>query len=186
MMRPRPALSAFMMLAILVASSIGCIGLVPAREFMEDLRPSPERIDLIDKINASHTFTIDPEDIDGSTRYQESQSFEVDSNVVKISAYIEASMAGDFPLPNGSRYVQATLIDANGDQVWYEYLETTDRKMVTTFTTDLAEGTWRLQIDARGYGEEFLNQVKDSFDVLVTIERKCWEYPNEVGCSFDN
>jgi len=58
--------------------------------------------------------------------------------------------------------------------------------MVTTFTTDLAEGTWRLQIDARGYGEEFLNQVKDSFDVLVTIERKCWEYPNEVGCSFDN
>ena len=40
-MRPKPAMSAFMMLAILMASSMGCIGLVPAREFMEDLRGDP-------------------------------------------------------------------------------------------------------------------------------------------------
>ena len=49
-MRPKPAMSAFMMLAILMASSMGCIGLVPAREFMEDLRPEPKEIEVKDKI----------------------------------------------------------------------------------------------------------------------------------------
>ena len=189
LMRPRNAMSAFAMLAILMASTMGCIGLVPAREFMEDLRSEPERKDIIDKINASHTFTTDFSDIAGSTQYQESQSFEVDANVVKISAYIEAAIPGDLPdsleqvIP---RYVTATLTDADGNVVWSETLRQTGRNMVATFTEDLASGTWKLDIDARGYGEEIANQVKDSFDVLVTIESKCWQYPNEAGCSFDN
>ena len=39
-------MSAFIMLAILMASSMGCIGLVPAREFMEDLRAEARMIDV--------------------------------------------------------------------------------------------------------------------------------------------
>ena len=58
-MRPKHAMSAFVMLAILMTSTMGCIGLVPAREFMEDLRPAPEMIEVVEKINASHVFTSD-------------------------------------------------------------------------------------------------------------------------------
>ena len=61
------------MLAILLTSTMGCIGLVPAREFMEDLRPSPEMIDGDQKINASHVFTTDITDVAGSTTYSSVQ-----------------------------------------------------------------------------------------------------------------
>ena len=92
-------MSAFMMLAILMASSMGCIGLVPAREFMEDLRPEAKMIDVKDKINASHVFTTDITDVQGSTTYSTSQTFEVDSDVVEISAYISAAMPLELILP---------------------------------------------------------------------------------------
>ena len=55
-MRPRRAMSAFIMLAILMCSSMGCIGLVPAREFMEDLREPPKMIDIEDTINVEYFF----------------------------------------------------------------------------------------------------------------------------------
>ena len=51
-------MSAFMMLAILMASSMGCIGLVPAREFMEDLRPEAKMIDV--KIRSMHRMSLLP------------------------------------------------------------------------------------------------------------------------------
>ena len=181
-------MSAFMMLAILMASSMGCIGLVPAREFMEDLRPEAKMIEVKDKINASHVFTTDLLDVQGSTTYSSSQTFEVDSDVVEISAYISASMPAEalIPgIPTEVRFVRATLTDANGDKVWEEEVTETERKMVATFQQPLAEGTWTLSVDARGYGEEVANLYKDSFQVLIKIERKCWEYPNEEGCAYD-
>ncbi len=181
-------MSAFMMLAILMASSMGCIGLVPAREFMEDLRPEAKMIEVKDKINASHVFTTDITDVQGSTSYSTSQTFEVDSDVVEISAYISAAMPLELILPGiptDVRFVRASLTDANGDEVWREEVTETERKMVATFQQPLAEGTWTLSVDARGYGEEVANLYKDSFQVLIKIERKCWEYPNEVGCSYD-
>ena len=188
-MRPKPAMSAFMMLAILTASSMGCIGLVPAREFMEDLRPEPKMIDMELKINASHVFSTDIADLDGSTTYSTSQSFDVDSNVVEISAYISAAMPLELILPGipmEFRYVRASLIDADGNEVWVETVTETERKMVATFSEDLALGKWTLDVEARGFGEEVANLYKDSFQVLIKIERKCWEYPNEDGCAYDN
>jgi len=188
-MRPKPAMSAFMMLAILMASSMGCIGLVPAREFMEDLRGDPVMLDIEVKINASHVFTTDFTDVQGSTTYSTSQSFDVDSNVVEISAYISAAMPLELILPGipmEFRYVRASLIDADGNEVWVEEVTETERKMVATFSEDLAEGKWTLDVEARGYGEEIANLYKDSFQVLIKIERKCWQYPNEVGCAYDN
>ena len=181
-------MSAFMMLAILMASSMGCIGLVPAREFMEDLRPEAKMIEVKDKINASHVFTTDITDVQGSTTYSSSQTFEVDSDVVEISAYISAAMPLELILPGiptDVRFVRATLTDANGDKVWEEEVTETERKMVATFQQPLAEGTWTLSVDARGYGEEVANLYKDSFQVLIKNERKCWEYPNEEGCAYD-
>ena len=188
MMRPRHAMSAFAMLAILMTSTMGCIGLVPAREFMEDLRPVPEMIEVVEKINASHVFTTDFTDVAGSTSYSSVQKFEVDSDVVEISAYISAAMPLELLLPGvptDVRFVRASLTDSEGSEVWSEEITETERKMVATFSQPLAEGTWTLTVEARGYGEEVANLYKDSFQVLIKIERKCWQYPNEVGCAYD-
>ena len=193
-MRPRQAMSAFIMLAILMGSSVGCIGLVPAREFMEDMREPPEMIDIVDKINVEYYFvtTLSPFLIPdpSSVSYTESFDFNVDSDVTEISAYITAAMAGDVTfIPTQFltevRYVEATLTDANGDQVWIERLTETKRPAVATFEEPFPEGTWTLQIDARGYGEEALGLYKDTFQVIIKVKRECWEYPNEVGCSYD-
>ena len=186
-MRPKHAMSAFVMLAILMTSTMGCIGLVPAREFMEDLRQPPEMIDVDKKINASHVFTTDVTDVAGSTTYSSVQKFEVDSDVVEISAYISASMPLEIivPVSTDVRFVRASLTDSEGNQVWVEEVTETERKMVATFSQPLAAGTWTLNVDARGYGEELANLYKDSFQVLIKIERKCWEYPNEIGCAYD-
>ena len=181
-------MSAFVMLAILMASSMGCIGLVPAREFMEDLRPQAKMIEVKDKINASHVFTTDILDVQESTSYSTSQTFEVNSDVVEISAYISAAMPLELVLPGiptDVRFVRASLTDANGDEIWYEEVTETERKMVATFQQPLAAGTWTLSVDARGYGEEITGIYKDSFQVLIKIESKCWEYPNEKGCAYD-
>ena len=172
-MRPKPALSAFIMLAIMMASSMGCVGLVPAREFMEDLRPSPEIMDIVDKLNASHTFTTDLTDIQGSTSYSATQQFPVDENVQEISAYISASMPLELILPGvptDVRYVRATLTDADGNQVWFEEVTETERKMVATFQQPLALGDWTLSVESRGYGEEVANIYKDSFQVFLNLE----------------
>jgi hypothetical protein len=194
-MRPRQAMSAFIMLAILMGSTVGCIGLVPAREFMEDLREPPKMIYIVDKINVEYFFvtkllTPIPLPDPASVTYTESFEFNVDSDVTEISAYITAAMAADFltlpsQLTTEVRYVEATLTDANGDQVWIERLTETKRPAVATFEEPFVEGIWTLHIDARGYGEEGLSLYKDSFQVLIKIERECWKYPNETGCSYD-
>ena len=181
-------MSAFIMLAILLASSMGCIGLVPAREFMEDLRDPPKMVDVTEKINASHVFTTDITNVQGSTSYSTSQTFDVDANVKEISAYISTQMPLELVLPGiptEVRYVTATLTDADGNQVWFAEVTETERKMVETFQQPLAEGEWTLNVEARGYGEELANLYKDSFQVLVKIERECWKYPNEDVCSLD-
>jgi hypothetical protein len=192
-MRPSQAMSAFIMLSILMGSSIGCIGLVPAREFMEDMRGPAKVNQIIDKINIDHVFVTQfgspvPLPVPSSVSYTESFDFNVDSDVTEISAYITFAVAADFlslpsQLTTEVRYVEATLRDANGDTVWSERLTETKRPAVATFGIPFAEGIWTLDVDAKGYGEEVGNLYKDSFQVLIKIERNCWVYPPEVGCS---
>jgi hypothetical protein len=189
-MRPSQAMSAFIMLSILMGSSMGCIGLVPAREFMEDMRGPATVEEIIDKINVDHVFVTQftPLPVPSSVSYTESFDFNVDSDVTEISALISLSLSADFipslsQLTTEVRYVEATLLDANNEVVWSEKLTETKRPAVATFGTPFAEGTWTLDVDAKGYGEEFGSLYKDSFKVLIKIERNCWVYPPEVGCS---
>ena len=188
-MRPRASMSAFIMLSILLASNMGCIGLVPAREFMEDLRDPPRKIDVVEKFNVEHIFVTEfGPTFQASISYSSVQTFTVDSEVTEISAYITASMPLEIILPGvptDVRYVRATLTDANGEQVWIEEITETERKMVATFQQPLAEGTWTLNVESRGYGEEIGGLYKDSFQVIVKIDRECWEFPTEEGCSYD-
>ncbi|MFL2962250.1 MAG: hypothetical protein ACJZ2K_04650 [Candidatus Poseidoniaceae archaeon] len=189
-MRPQRAMSAFIMLAIIMASNIGCIGLVPAREFLEDLRDPPELKTLTDSVLLNHTFiTTDSDSIfeDGN----KVQEFEVVSETIEIRVYMEAQLQSvgieEFlGILTEARFVRATLYDANGEQIWTEEAVESERKMTATFQQPLAEGTWSLQVEAIGYGEEFAGLVKDSYKVQVKIESQCWEYPVEEGvCTYD-
>ena len=187
-MRAKSAILAFLMLSIIATSSSGCIGLVPAREFMEDLRDDPSLEEVEERINASHVFATNIEDIQGSTEYYSTQDFVVDENVVEISAYISTQMPLELiipGIPTEARYVSASLTDADNQVVWQAEITETERKMVETFTQPLAQGDWTLTVEARGYGEEIANLYKDSFQVLIKIERQCWKYPNENICSYD-
>lgn len=190
LMRPQRAMSAFIMLAIIMASNIGCIGLVPAREFLEDLRDPPELKTLTDSVLLNHTFiTTDSDSIfeDGN----KVQEFEVVSETIEIRVYMEAQLQSvgieEFlGILTEARFVRATLYDANGEQIWTEEAVESERKMTATFQQPLAEGTWSLQVEAIGYGEEFAGLVKDSYKVQVKIESQCWEYPVEEGvCTYD-
>ena len=177
-------MSAFMMLAILMASSMGCIGLVPAREFLEDLREPAELNVLTDKVSINHTFISNSF---STTSMSASETFEVISEVIEIRAYIKAEMALDLlvDLPSELRYVNASLIDAKGETVWFEHLTETARPLIKSFQQPLAEGTWTLMVDARGYGEDTAGLYQDSFQVVINIERQCWVYPTEDQCSYD-
>ena len=178
-------MSAFTMLAILLASSMGCIGLVPAREFLEELREPAELNVLTDKVSLNHTFITNS--TPASTTYQNEKTFEVNSEVIEIRAYIKAEMALDFlvDVPPELRYVNASLIDADGETVWNESLTDTARPLIATFQQPLADGTWTLRIDSRGYGEDTAGFYQDSFQVVINIERQCWIYPTEDQCSYD-
>ena len=183
-------MSAFIMLAIIMASNIGCIGLVPAREFLEDLRDPPELKTLTDSVMINHTFITDVQDPSSINDIQ-TETFVVVSETIEIRVYMEAQLQTlgieEFlGIPTEARFVRATLSDAEGKQVWSEEIDKSERKMTATFQQPLAEGTWTLEVEARGYGEEFAGLIKDSYKVQVKIESQCWEYPNEGDvCSYD-
>jgi len=187
-MRPKYAIRAFVLLGIILASNIGCIGLVPAREFMEDAREEPEVKDVIEKIKLNHTFVSAFPDI-SSTVYTHQERFSVDENVNEVKVYIGVAIAGPddlFPdLGADYRFVEATLTDANGDVVWSQKCQKTCNPAVSTFQEPLAIGTWTMTIDARGYGEDLVNTYKDSFELYVHLFKECTEYPTEGKCSFD-
>ncbi len=189
-MRPQRAMSAFIMLAIIMASNIGCIGLVPAREFLEDLRDPPELKTLTDSVMINHTFITDIADL-SSINDEQVETFEVVSETIEIRVYMEAQLQStgieDFlGVPTEARFVRATLSDAEGNQIWAEEIDKSERKMTATFQQPLVQGTWSLEVEARGYGEEFAGLVKDSYKVQVKIESQCWKYPNEgETCTYD-
>ena len=55
-MGPRPTVVA--LIVLLMSSTLaGCIGLVPAREFLETRRDSVETVTVYDRVAFAHTFT---------------------------------------------------------------------------------------------------------------------------------
>lgn len=173
-----------LLLSVLLTPIIsGCIGLVPAREFLEGMRTEPELSSAKDEIVVSHTFTsISPELFTSEDRFM------VDEHVTEISAYLSVqnflSEQTEF-FPNETRYVLAILTDAAGNNVWEEEVSETSTILEKHMQPPFAHGEWTLKIEARGYGEEILSQFQDSFHTVITIERACTIYPGEDGCSFD-
>ncbi len=173
-----------LLLSVLLSPVIsGCIGLVPAREFLEGMRTEPKLSSAQDEIVVSHVFTtISPQ------LFNSQDSFMVDEHVTEISAYLSVqnflSEQTEF-FPNETRYVLAILTDAAGTNVWEEEVSETSTILETHMQPPFAHGEWTLTIEARGYGEEILSQFQDTFHIVITIERACTIYPGEDGCSYD-
>ena len=188
-MRSNHALSAFILLGILVMSNIGCIGLVPAREFIEANRGEPT-LDISDRVyTVSQTY-----DTVSATPYLYEERFEVDPQVSKISVFMSASLDAcdgltipEIPVLEDAcenfQYVEARLLDPNNEEIWTHTLYKTDSAMEVRFEENLAHGTWIMKVEARAYGEDLMGLYKDSFEVVISVEKQCWEYQNdEIVC----
>ncbi len=184
-MRTKLVLPLLLLSVLLTPVISGCIGLVPAREFLEGMRTEPKPSYAEDEIVVSHTFTS-PSPVIFTPPPSD---FMVDEYVTEISAYLSVqnflSEQTEF-LPNQTRYVQATLTDAGGKEVWAEEVSETSTILEKQLQPPFAQGEWTLTIEARGYGEELFGQFQDSFHTVITIERACTIYPGEDdNCSYD-
>ncbi|MEC7111688.1 MAG: hypothetical protein VXX03_06070, partial [Candidatus Thermoplasmatota archaeon] len=181
-MGPRPTVVA--LIVLLMSSTLaGCIGLVPAREFLETRRDSVETVTVYDRVAFAHTFTNLVE------TYSNSSSFYVDESVTQIDVYFKASFVasdsvGCLDAGGTLRYVQATLTDSEGGVLWStDVCEDANPPEESYFAQpEFAGGEWILTVEAQGGGERFLNQFKDNFNIVVTIHRNCMKYPLEDSC----
>ena len=174
-----------LLLSVLITPLIsGCIGLVPAREFLEGMRDDPVKSTDTNEIVVSHIFVTPSPQL-----FAKTSDFMVDGYVTEISAYLSVqnflSEQTDW-LPNETRYVRAILIDGTGKNVaWEQEVSETSTILETQLQPPFAQGEWSLQIEARGYGEELFSQLQDSFHIVITIERACTIYPGESACNYD-
>ena len=103
-----------------------------------------------------------------------SEDFFVDQHVTEISAYITVSHffsdTSSSVLPNESRYVRANLQDAAGAIVWETEISESRTEPLSRMQAPFSQGEWSLSVEARGYGEQFLNQFQDSFLVAIEVE----------------
>ena len=182
MMGSRKAFQAFVMLGILLMSSAGCIGLVPAREFVEQLRPQAELVIESEHFGETYTFPA------GYTLNERISSWdiEIDSEVVEVRVYFKASfaLADSLPIvPEGARYVEATLSDAEGNIVWTEILTVTQTAFDFAQLPPYEEGTWNLYLSGRGFGNPVATGVaSDSYQIMISVDRNCWNFPIDDNC----
>ncbi|MEC8736211.1 MAG: hypothetical protein VXX39_04560 [Candidatus Thermoplasmatota archaeon] len=180
-MQGRWLVSSLLLILVLPMFS-GCLSLVTMREMMEQERGEPQ----VEVTKETHTIahTFDWTGIDG-VEYSNVSTFYVRDDVSEIVIYFRVAInsGGDC---NGvlDRYVEATLTDATGEVVWSENVCEDHNPLNYHIYADptLPNGEWTLDVNARGFGESFVNQVKDSFSVVVTVYKDCLEYPTENLC----
>jgi hypothetical protein len=181
----RRILPMLVVLAMLMTSTVGCLGLIPAREAVEGFREPAELVKVYDKIYVSHTYTtleIQP--------YTNKSTFVVDDSVFEISVYFKAAFAFSDMFPqfeNNTRYVRATLTDSEGVIQWHVDVSSNSAPVEETLepTPEFAKGEWVLDVQARGIGEETLGLIHDNFNILLTIKKQCLKYPLEGSCSVE-
>ncbi len=199
--------NALVLVAILVASimSSGCLALSIQRELMESWREEPVDIDKDVTLGWSETFETGTEL--NSVLYQNETNLIIDGTVSKLVINFRAQ----FPysgtvedlFPNGTnevRYVEAKLWqpstkNAGGDPFW-EARATQDYPSERfEWQNDFVEGTWVLEVEARGWGITTpVEQLSfhDSFDLYATMTKPCVHFPQshdvtedgELECTF--
>jgi hypothetical protein len=171
-------------LTMLLTSTVGCLGLIPAREAIEGFREAADDDLTYHKIDVSHTFLTLPQ----PEPYTNKSVFLVDDSVTDISIYFKASFTFSDLIPqfeNYTRYVRATLTDSEGEIKWVVDVSSdsapTEEKLEPNPV--FAKGDWVLDVEARGFGETTTNIVNDNFNIQLTITQSCTVYPMEKGCS---
>ena len=160
----------------------GCLSLIAARETVENLRPEAyESLDYT-KIEVAHTFT-NVSFVEITNR----STFIVDSSTTEVRIYFKASFSFSDILPsdNNTRYVRATLTDADGNIVWEQDVSEDSSPLEERLSPNprFAYGEWELDVKARGWGENTLATIQDNFNILVTVTNTCMQYPLVEECS---
>ena len=182
----RPGLGATLLVVVLMASTSGCMGLIAAREAVEDLRePAYEDLNN-EKITVVHAFqNID----DYLTEYTNRSTFTVDDQTNEINVYFKVAFEASRNLPavlldNESHYVRATLTDAEGNVQWEQDVSEDASPLEESLLPNpsFAHGEWELDIQARGGGESTFGSIQDNFVIIVTITNSCIQYPLVDEC----
>lgn len=179
----RCSLGAAIVLLVLFSSTSGCMGLIVAREGVESLREPAYESLTNEKIEVSHQFTS-PADL--LTEYTNRSTFVVDDQTKEVRIYFRVSFTGsDFLSDNTTRYVRATLTDAEGQIQWQQDVSEDAQPLEERLlpNPEFSNGEWELEVSARGLGEDtFGTPFKDNFDIIVTVTHGCMQFPLVDEC----
>ena len=182
----RTRVTAFSLLLMLFFSTIsaGCMGLVMQREIMEDMRDEPFVINREEAYLWDVTFNSDSLE---SVQYTNQTQIVFDETVSKLSITFRAqfpySSILEEVVPNSTneyRYVEVRVwepgVKESGGNPFWEVKATQDYPLERFEFSELSNGNWLVEIDARGYGfDSPIEQASfhDQFDVSVTITKPC-------------
>ncbi len=182
----RNSLVVFLLMTLMMSSLSGCLGLLQAREAIEELRDDVYQVSYPDKVDMAHTFTtitVQP--------YSNQTSFPVDETVERIEIYFKVGMSGsdqisciDEVLTSELRYVRAEVTTPSGISFWLQDVCEDVTPTVDTFEPDpeFETGDWMLDVEARGWGENTIGAFQDNFIIVITVHRICQQYPVEPPC----
>ena len=181
--------------SLIITSSMGCFGLVPMRESLELMRGEPIIVEIDEKTNISYTFQSAQ-----SQPYENSSTFLVTESVSELIIYVRVSMPDPLDLSQTirdmiyettgvnvstlskeARYVHVKILNSNGE-IFYEKLASESiEPVVEVHRPPLPEGTWTLEVEARGYGFNIFEVVEaeDNFAAIITVTSECVKFSEE-------
>jgi hypothetical protein len=182
-MRQRSVILSLFFVAIMMSSTVGCIGLTQAREALEGMRSEPKQGHISDSYSLNHTFTGL-----SAAPFFASEEIKVNERVTEINIYFRATMDFADNIQVGeARFVNAKLLMPDGSVFWEEEATNSTRPQEIRTYPPFVAGIWTLEVEARGYGADLV--IVDSYDdfmVKVTVEQQCTFYPVEDDvCAFD-
>jgi len=180
--------------------STGCLALSMQREIIESWREPPSQIDK--EVTVGWEMTFDTGSTLDSVIYQNETELVFDETVSELTITFRAQLPYSTTLEelvgndtNEVRYVEAWLWqpgskNAGGDAFWHVKATKDYPFESIDFQEDFIEGTWILEVEARGYGLTApVDQLSfhDHFDLFATITKPCVRFPetHEIGeCTF--
>ena len=162
----RNSVVVFLLMTLMTSSLSGCLGLLQARETIEGRREDVYQVSYPDKVDMAHTFstiTVHP--------YSNQTSFPVDSAVERIEIYFKVGMSAEVTTPSGVSF-------------WLQDVCEDVPPAVDTFepNPEFETGDWKLDVEARGWGENTFGAFQDNFIIVITVHRVCQQYPIEAPC----
>ena len=192
-MQTRLTVLSLLLMLVFSTISAGCMGLVMQREIMEDLREEPFPISKDESYFWDVTFNSDTLE---SVQYTNQTEIVFDDTVSKLTITFRAqfpySSILEDVIPNGTneyRYVDAKIwepgVKESGGNPYWEVRATQDYPLERFEFSDLVNGNWLVEIEARGYGNDLIDVASfhDHFDMTVTITKPCvhFEEIHEIG-----